>query len=146
MVSREKKTISKKFKNVVIAIVVVFTIWSGITLLQAKSSRSWTKVLPFARRQTDLVSGTATNKDDAAKISLDFMGENYDSMWVIIRARDKNGKWHDVTGHNNIVYLNNPIYLSLNSDVYRGQTLMLVGGNNNWTHVNVSSKGRVTFP
>lgn len=130
----------------VIAIVVVFTIWSGITLLQAKSTGSWTKSLPFARRQTDLVSGTATNKDDAAKISLDFMGENYDSMWVIIRARDKNGKWHDVTGHNNLVYLGKTIDLPLNADVYRGQTLMLVGGNNNWTHVNVSSEGRVTFP
>lgn len=146
MVSREKKTIGKKLRNIVIAIIALFAIWSGITLLQAKSSGSWSKVVPFARRQTDLVSGTATNKEDAAKISLDFMGGNYDSMWVIIRARDKNGKWHDVTGHDNLVYLNNPIDLCLNSDVYRGQTLMLVGGNNNWTHVNVSSEGRVTFP
>ena len=138
-------TVKRMSKKAVFALAMaLFLAFGAVGVSSMGSEQSWSVTLPALRTGIDVKSSYSAG-DTSAKVSLDYIGNGYDSVWVKFRARP-DSSWQDVTDDNRIVYVGDSLTIPLNKTVSSGTYMMLVVGNNNISYVNVNADGTVNFP
>lgn len=108
------------------------------------STSSWSVTLPRFSQQVDLRSGTHVTNADYIEGSVTSMGGSYDDVYMSARAHLA-GSWLDVSSSEDVYKGEGFKTISFNEDVPARTSMMLVGGNSDWTYVNVVASGKVNF-
>lgn len=142
-----KKTYKIRKLAITLSIAALLMVGS-FTALAAGPTETWSASLRSFRNGSDLISGktysTITSGKSAASVYLDGMGGEYETMWLLLRAKNDDGNWNDVSNSPKVSKGGNAKVIA-NCTLNKGKTLMLVGGNDAVTYVSVSANGRVQF-
>ena len=138
-------TVKRMSKKAVFALAMaLFLAFGAVGVSAMGSEQSWSVTLPAFRTGIDVKSSYSAG-DTSAKVSLDYIGDGYEAVWVKFRARP-DSSWQDVTDDNRVVYVGDSLTIPLNTPVPSGTYMMLVVGNNNISPINVNADGTVNFP
>lgn len=134
------KSKSKKLATLCCAIALVAT--CAISAFAAPVT--WSVTLPAASQQVDIRSGVHQTSTSNVSASVTSMGGSYDDVYMFVRALF-GGSWQDVSTSHEVYEGGGAVTIPFNTSVPTGTTLMLVGGNSDWTTVTVAASGTVDF-
>ena len=131
---------SKKIAAICCAAVMVVT----CAVPAFAASVSWRANLPRFSQSEDIKEGTHRTTEQHAYVTVTSLAGNYDNAYFFMRAY-MNGSWQDVCNSVDAFDNNEGNEMSFNTYVPQNTQMMLVGGNSDWTTVQVEAHGTVDF-
>lgn len=116
----------------------------GLTAYASDVFNYWSVILPPWRNAVDITDGFYSGKTSGL-VRVNSMGGGYNSMYFLFRAQHGD-IWTDVSSAPTVYISSYYSSVLLNKYVSKGTRLMLVGGNDTPTYVNVAAQGEVMMP